>query len=291
MKILDTTLIVDPGVQQPFTGPSLLFIQNSYKETLNALARVGIIDASKVTVLYGCVNSTPGTATFTLSAGALYYNGEIYLVPAATLVTAGPNIVVANLVDTNTLGNQTFSDGVARTTSHDRTAVFALGATGTGTLTGATTASDFTNFELMNTWRTYTPTLSADDGTSPVVGGFTGTATGRYLFNGATLKMKMSVISVAILATVRNLNFSLPVTPLNTSSTPISPYNMEGFNVAKRGDISNSAYTAQQVSIGIRHTGSGSGLAVSKLDGTAFAASANGTVDFEITIDFRRDGY
>lgn len=289
MKILDTALIVDPSVQQPFTGPSLLFIENSYKEILNALARVGIIDATKVTVLFGCVNSTPGTTTFTLTAGAVYYNGEVYLVPAATLTTAG-NVVVINLLDTNTLGNQTFSDGIARTTSHDRTGVFALATSGTGTLSGST-ASDFTNFELLNTWRTYTPTLTADDGSSPVVGGFTGTATGRYFFNGSTIKLKMSVITVAILATVRNLNFSMPLTPLTPAGTPISPYNAEGFNVAKRGDISNSSYTAQQVSVQLRHTGSGSGLAVSKLDGTAFAASANGTVDFELTIDLRRDGY
>ena len=290
MKILDTSLIVDPGVQQPFTGPSLQFIEDSYKEILNALARQGIIDSTKVTVLFGCINSTPGTTTFTLTAGALYYNGEIYLVPAATLTTAG-NVVVANLLDTNTLGNQTFSDGIARTTSHDRTAVFALGVSGSGTLTGATTASDFTNFELLNTWRSYTPTLSADDGASPVVGGFTGTALGKYYFDGSTIKVKMSVTAVAILATVVNLNFTMPLTPLTPAGTPISPYNAEGFNIAKRGDISNSAYTAQQVGVQLRHTGSGNGFRVSKLDGTAFAASANGTVDFEITIDLRRDGY
>lgn len=149
MKILDTTLIVDPAVQQPFTGPSLKFVEDSYKEALDALARMAILDVTKVTVLYGCVNSTPGTTTFTLTAGALYYNGEIYLVPAATLTTAG-NVVLANLVDTNTLGNQTFSDGIARTTSHDRTAVWALGTSGTGTLSN-NSASDFNNI-YTNNW-------------------------------------------------------------------------------------------------------------------------------------------
>jgi hypothetical protein len=105
------------------------------------------------------------------------------------------------------------------------------------------------------------------------------------------LKLKVSVTLVAILATVKNLYFTLPKTPFNAagSGTPISPYNIYGFNMAKRGDISNSAYTAQQVSMGLRHTGAGSALAVSKIDGTAFAASASGTVDFEITLGWRKD--
>lgn len=143
MKILDTSLIVDPGVQQPFTGPSLKFVEDAYKEALSVLARMPVLDITKVIILYGCTNSTPGTTTFTISAGAVYYNGEIYLVPAATLTTSG-NVVLCNLVDTNTLGNQTFSDGIARTTSHDRTGVWALGTSGTGTLSG-NSASDFNN--------------------------------------------------------------------------------------------------------------------------------------------------
>ncbi len=205
MKILDTTLIVDPAIQQPFTGPSLNFIENAYKEAISELAKLCVSDITKLTVLYGCVNSTPGTTTFTLSAGAVYYNGEIYIVPAATLTTSG-NVVVCNLVDTNTLGNQTFSDGIARTTSHDRTGVWALGTSGTGTLSG-TTASDYTNVVFANKdFGQITPTVSVD-GTGSVVAS---TCTMNYAIKNGILFWSIAVGFTSIGASTKIITFTIP---------------------------------------------------------------------------------
>jgi len=210
-------------------------------------------------------------------------DGQIFSVDAVTLVALA-NVKVARFVTTFIAGDPAiFADTTTANVHAIVKLTFVDALTGTG-------AFDFSAIEWNDRWLSYTPALSADDGASPVASGFTGTASGKYLFKNNILHIKMSVTAVAILATVKNLLFSLPATQLNTTSLPISPYNMEGFNMAKRGDISNSSYTAQQVSIGIRHTGAGLGLAVSKLDATAFAASANGTVEFYIAINYRRDG-
>ncbi len=70
MKIIDTSQITDPNVQQPFTGLSLSFLQNATMEVLNSLAqalsnRYGGTGSDKY-VLWGLERSgTVGAYTFT----------------------------------------------------------------------------------------------------------------------------------------------------------------------------------------------------------------------------------
>lgn len=78
MNNIKTNSIFDPGAQQPFTGPSLTFLQATYKEALSGVAQ-GIIGNSYVGFgvgysLYGVIHS--GSV---VSTGYIYLAGEIYL--------------------------------------------------------------------------------------------------------------------------------------------------------------------------------------------------------------------
>src|ERR1700744_3056625 len=91
MKRIDTSFITD-AARMPFAAKSLSFLQDSYKEVIDAIVK-GLVSYTNgtVLVLYGCQVS--GSNPHSLSEGAIYYNdgtsdiGEIYLVDANSSIT------------------------------------------------------------------------------------------------------------------------------------------------------------------------------------------------------------
>lgn len=101
MKRLETSPISDTS-QFPVKKGTLVFLQDAYKEMMDAFCR-GVIgttyDFGKVYVLYGCVNT--GTyPIYTISAGAIIYNGEIFFTNAVSFTATGSNVGVWKLVST-----------------------------------------------------------------------------------------------------------------------------------------------------------------------------------------------
>lgn len=135
MKKLDLSSVSATN-QFPVKEGTLDFINLAYQEALTGLGNniIGVkADPTYGYVLWGCVNST-GAPTFTISAGAIYYSGEVYLVDAVTL-SAGTQTVVANIVITQYPTNAdpvTFTDGVSRNVHNIRKIVFSVGASGSG---------------------------------------------------------------------------------------------------------------------------------------------------------------
>ena len=71
---------VNNTVGMPIKSGSIDHLQLAYQEALTALANsiIGRLpDTSNCYVLYGCVNTGSGL-NFIISAGAIYYNSEIY---------------------------------------------------------------------------------------------------------------------------------------------------------------------------------------------------------------------
>jgi hypothetical protein len=97
--------------KQPLIKGSLDFLQDSYKEVINALAN-GLITytANDVIKIYGC--DVSGSGPYAVTAGAIYYNGEVYLVDAASgLTPGGGQTVVWSIVATfDAIDPVTFSD-------------------------------------------------------------------------------------------------------------------------------------------------------------------------------------
>lgn len=124
-------------------------LQKAYIEALDALARVIIkdYDPTKVYILYGCVNSTTAPI-YTLTAGAVYYAGEVYLVDAVTFTSTGADVAVATIVTTNNTSDYSAdpvisSEGNNLYMHNIRKVVIATGTAGTG-------ISDYSNFIANN---------------------------------------------------------------------------------------------------------------------------------------------
>jgi len=115
-------------------------LQKAYKEITEETIKSLIgssYDATKVYVLNGCVNSGSGSS-FNISAGSVFYAGEVYLVDATTFTTSGGNVAVGTITTTNNTTDYSadpclFTDGTYENVHNIRKFVIAGGATGSGT--------------------------------------------------------------------------------------------------------------------------------------------------------------
>jgi len=133
MRILDTSSITDT-TGFPVKSGTLQHIQLAYKETLAALANllVGSADSTNFYILWGCVNTGTGL-NYVISAGAIYYNGEIFLVDGFTFTATSGQVAVGTITVTSFTTNAdpvTFTDNTARNVHNIRKIVFASGASG-----------------------------------------------------------------------------------------------------------------------------------------------------------------
>lgn len=93
MKLLNITPISDTA-QMPVKKGTLQFLQDAHKENLASTIQwlIGTsYDPTELYVIYGVVNSGSGS-NYIISAGAIFYGGEIYQVDAASFSTSGINV-------------------------------------------------------------------------------------------------------------------------------------------------------------------------------------------------------
>lgn len=146
MKILDVTPI-STSAQMPIKKGTLQFLQDAYKECIDAILRGTIgsaYSASTYYILHGCVNSGAGT-NYVISAGAIYYNGEIYLVDSATFSTSGglnPIMTITTTQYTTNADPVTFTNGSSNNV-HDIRKIVISGGTGSGNIYGVNTSTSF----------------------------------------------------------------------------------------------------------------------------------------------------
>ncbi len=142
IKISD---IVDPNIQQGFTGYSVDFLQKASAEQIKniILALIGsTYDATKVYILWGCVRTGAadgaGSGSAAVSAGAVFFNGEAYTVDAfATANIAGNNLYSAEATtDDATADPCPFSDGISRSVHNVRKWLVAQAGSGSNLVNG-----------------------------------------------------------------------------------------------------------------------------------------------------------
>lgn len=149
MKILDVTPI-SSSAQMPIKKGTLQFLQDAYKEVINAILRGtigGSYSASTYYILHGCVNSGAGS-NYVISSGAIFFNGEIYLVDAVTFTTTGGQVPVMNVVTTQYTTNAdpvTFTNGVAYDV-HDIRKIAISAGTASGNQYGVNSNNVFVNY-------------------------------------------------------------------------------------------------------------------------------------------------
>jgi len=158
MKKVDTSNIIEFVRQLGATGVTLDHIISAVQETTDSIVRALTGNAGGVIVLYGCVNSGSG-ANYIISAGAVWYNGEIFLVDAFTGTTGGTTIVLS-IVTTYDVGDPVkYSNNQNYYTHAIRKIAFSVSASGSGisdfsavTRYSPQTSSNWTNLVLVNSW-------------------------------------------------------------------------------------------------------------------------------------------
>lgn len=135
MKKLDTSHITI-SVGQPIKQGTLDFLQQAHQETtLHAIRQIlgETYGSSFVYVLWGCQNTGSG-ANYVIGEGAVFYNGEIYYVPAATFSLSGGQVAIATVTSSPTLAANAdpveFTDLSSFNVHFDRTIVVSAGSTG-----------------------------------------------------------------------------------------------------------------------------------------------------------------
>lgn len=157
MRKIDESQITS-GSEMYFKKGTWTHLQAAYTELFEALMRREFKSYSGTTmyVIYGCVNSGSGS-NYVISAGAVFYAGEIYLVDAATFTAGGGQTAVATITTTQytTFADPvTFSDGNPKYVHNIRKVVIASGTSGTGT-------KDYSAFEFFGSKANYTD-ISSD---------------------------------------------------------------------------------------------------------------------------------
>lgn len=122
----------------PLKAGTFEHLQSTIRESVGSvvLALVGgAFDASKAYILYGCKNIGFGNVC-NIAAGAVYVNGEIFLVDAANFTFNSPNVIVVALSVNYYSGVQAdpveFTDGVQRNIHEIRKAAFVSALPGSG---------------------------------------------------------------------------------------------------------------------------------------------------------------
>lgn len=136
MRKLDTSY-ASSTVGQPVKSGTMDHLQLAYQEALTAIgqALIGLDpDLSNYFRLWGCKNSGSGL-NYVISAGAIWYNGEVFLVPAASFTAASGQVGVGNFQTTFNGTNADpvlFTDGQSRNVHQIRQLVFSAGTSGSG---------------------------------------------------------------------------------------------------------------------------------------------------------------
>lgn len=138
MRKLDVSAIT-ASIGMPLKSGSLVHLQAAYQEALMSIGQCLVgsgFNPAIMYVLFGCVNTGSGS-TFNMSEGAVFFNGEIYQVPAAAFTVPGGQTVVANIVTSffsaSNADSVQFTDGVARNVHQIRQVICTAGLSGSGT--------------------------------------------------------------------------------------------------------------------------------------------------------------
>lgn len=127
-KVLSNNIAT--GVRQPYTKVTHEWYNAMMTEAVEALGKGLIGTGSSFTVLYGCVNSDSPDAD--ISAGAIFYNGEIYLCPAFVDATITNDIVGTITTAYDSSDPILFSDGSSYNVHQVKTIVWSDAVSGSG---------------------------------------------------------------------------------------------------------------------------------------------------------------
>lgn len=148
MKILNISDISSSNAM-PVKSGTLQFLQDAHKETVAGLITNILPNpiSGTVYVISGCLNSGTGSV-YNISAGVIYYNGEIFNFDGASFTLTGLQKAYARIETTQYITNADpvqFTDGVNRNVHNIRKFVVENTITSSG-------LPEFKDFIIINNW-------------------------------------------------------------------------------------------------------------------------------------------
>jgi hypothetical protein len=208
---------IDSTRKQPYLKKTHQHYNEMIDELTKAFGETIVSDSSVISILWGCVNSGTGTGigdSAIISAGAVYYNGEIYQVPAFTTASIVNGLKGTITISYTSADPVTFSDNSTHNVHEIKTIVISDEA--------SVDLYAYSNwYSIKNTWNYYTLT-NADLET--MIGDFNvDTATDKelrykidYKTQTATLNFRISGANLS--ASTPQLFIKLPNSLLCSSS-------------------------------------------------------------------------
>lgn len=174
MNTIITSNVVDPNIEQPWKSTSLQFLEDSQLETYKNVV-ISLIGSSYSTsivyILFGCVRSGTadgGSGAVAVTAGAVFFNGEVYTVDAFAGTLVANNLGSAVIVTNGTPDPTVFSDNVSTFNVHNvRKWIPVVGG-------GSNLVNNWVNCGLNGSWNTFNLTAG---GVITLLGGSGGTWT------------------------------------------------------------------------------------------------------------------
>lgn len=165
MNFLDGSAI-SPTADLPVKAGSLVHLQSLSVEGFNASIQALIgptYDPTKMYILFGCGNTGSGS-NYIIGAGAVFFNGQYYIVPAATFTISGSNVAVGIITTSYLTGVTadpvTFTDNVQRNVHKQIRVVFQAGLSGSGSANYANLVLISSNIPQLNLTGTGIATVS-----------------------------------------------------------------------------------------------------------------------------------
>ena len=278
MNRIYTGYISDPLIGQPFTGPSLKFLQDGIGEIFKGIveAMIGVdFDPSRAYVL----SLLEPYGTHQYQGGYVYFNEEIFLCYGKSSTTPFTHVPVLKITVTNdpVADPITFTDNISRNVNNIRNMEIYDQVSGTGDV-------DLSNciYIQHQNWTPYTPAFQAFDASDTLVpGGVTVTSPAAYYKKvGTTMYIYVRSISFSTTTGVRYVELDVPTTspdwiPVGTVAFGTSAVKLYGGTGTGIPAFAN---------IELDGSGRGDGLAIRPMSNSDFGAISGFNMSFMITI-------
>lgn len=141
MRKLDVSSITDTA-QMPVKSGTLQFIQDAYAEIVSGMLTAFLgnsYNPAAMYVLWG-VQNTSNPPLYNITTGYIFYQGEIFQVPATSFTASGTNVGIVGIIVSQYTGDGlnadpvTFTDLTSKNIHNIRTLQVMQGASGSGLL-------------------------------------------------------------------------------------------------------------------------------------------------------------
>lgn len=260
------------GARQPYTKVTHEWYNAMIKDGIDSVIR-GLVgnNNSDYIVLWGCINSAAPNAN--ISAGAIWFNGEIYLCDAFVDASISGAIVGTLTTTYDAADPILFTNNNSYNVHQNIKMVWSDAASGSGTV-------DYADVVFKTVEGMYVPTLRAFNSVGALIGTVANTDDVYYKWSlsEGRLFIMMNLTSVDLPANTNFVEFSTP------ADVPLpSPKSFFGMSYADVYVSGGTVYPSRAF-ISLLHTGAGDGLSIQRIDKTNYGAITGLTIKFGIHI-------